>query len=98
MKSKNLSFAGRAPAPCVVYRPDANGDLRVAATVVREPLRAQSGYEPERVARRLRVVCLQETGEEQLIGYADCAATAEGMISRHMSGHPEHSRAWTEHV
>ncbi len=102
MNSKHLyrSFArgarnACAPAPCITYRPDATGALVAVASETREPIWT-SDYEPERIARRLRVMCTQETGEEYLIGFAVSGREANVMIARHLATHPEHRSAWTE--
>lgn len=85
------------PSPCAIYRPDATGALALVANVVREPLIAKQ-YEPERVIYRLRVMCLQETGEEYCIGRACNSRHANEMIDAHLSGHPEHRSPWTERL
>jgi ABC-type proline/glycine betaine transport system substrate-binding protein len=45
---------------------------------------------------KLRVMCLQETGEELLISYADNMNQAEAAVAEHMENHPEHYGAWVE--
>jgi hypothetical protein len=45
---------------------------------------------------KLRVMCLQETGEEHLIGYARDADHAGRMVDEHMANHPEHHSAFFE--
>jgi hypothetical protein len=80
-----------APSPVVVSRPDANGHLQVAE-VIEAPVRARfdNGWEPEIQRHKIRLIAMQETGEEMFAGYAVNQNEAEIKAGRWMQSHPEH--------
>lgn len=85
------------PSPCTVTRFGDNGEVVATYTTTREPIRFAE-REPEQVRMRLRVMCLQETGEEQFVGYATDHGHAHALEVAWRNDHPEHHSFWTERV
>ena len=86
-----------APAPCLVQKFDHTGIVVSEEVVVREKVAVRNEWTPDEEKLTHRLMCLQETGEEQYCGHCNLK-NLESKILNWSIKHPEHSEYWIEAI
>ena len=92
--SKKLPFI----APVAIVKFDCDGNVVYSETIQPEFVRNYSNnWEPETVRNTMRVMAIQETGEELFLCYAN-RQTVENIIEQYSANHPEFRDIFTTSI
>ena len=86
-----------APSPCTVTTFSSGNVADVTTIDNPQYIKRSYGFEHEVVKQTLRVMCIQETGEEGFVCYAN-KTTVDEIITKYHHDHPEIRSIWFENI